>query len=157
MTALNSSKKACIFNLCQFHAAVSVLGWQRSRPGFKSWHTRSFDLSEVMWSEWQTSFRPRLSELQSEVWRLSLLPCVFNVICNLSMTSNHVKVLLWAVPTGTRRFHEPNNVKLFIRSRITFNSWQACFSVVQRREHMTLGPRVLSSSPVSMSLLHFLF
>ncbi|CAL8393180.1 unnamed protein product [Gadus morhua 'NCC'] len=35
----------------QVLAAVSALGWQSSRPGFKSWHTRSFDLSEVMWSE----------------------------------------------------------------------------------------------------------
>jgi hypothetical protein len=32
-------------------AAVSALGWQRLRPGFKSWHTCSFSLSDVMWSE----------------------------------------------------------------------------------------------------------
>ena len=119
--------------------------------GVQVLHTRSFGLSVVMWSQWQPSFRPRLSEWQSEVCRLSLLPCVFNVICNLSMTSNHVKALLWAVSTGTRRFHEPNNVKLFIRSSITFNSTQACDPVVQRREHTALGPGVLSSIPVSMS------
>ena len=48
------------------------------------------------------------------------------------MTSNHVKApwFPWAVSTGTGRFHEPNNVKLFIRSSITFNYTQTCDYVV---------------------------